>query len=177
MSKMEKWQCGDTAAFEALYRQYERSVLRNAYLITGSKDKAEDVLQEVFLAIWRFRRSFNPAKAKFATWLHHITVNECFRKRGQSVNFTLIEELDFPETTSRQPEEILVTKYEYEELLKALEEMDDKHRTVLVLIYINDMPYVEIAKALDIPVGTVKSRLNHALIYLKERMASRQETI
>jgi RNA polymerase sigma-70 factor (ECF subfamily) len=152
-------------------------VLRNAYLITGSKDEAEDILQEVFMAVWRFRRSFDPAKAKFTTWLHRITVNECLRKRGQPGSFTLIEEAGFAEAAGRQPEEMLLTKCEYEEMLQSLEEMDDKHRTVLVLRYLNDMPYAEIARALEIPLGTVKSRLNHALVYLKERMAARQETI
>ena len=174
---MEKWQNGDINAFEALYRQHERLVFRNACLITGSRSEAEDVLQEVFLAVWRFRRSFDPAKAKFTTWLQRITVNECYRKRGQSFDFTFLEETELPEATSRQPEEILVTRDEYEEMMRNIEEMDDKHRTVLVLRYLNDMPYAEIAAALEIPLGTVKSRLNHALTCLKERMASRQETV
>jgi len=93
---MEKWQCGDMAAFEALYLQYESLVLKNAYLITGSKDDAEDVLQEVFLAVWRFRQTFDPAKAKFTTWLKRITVNKCSRKRRQAVDLTSIDKLDFP---------------------------------------------------------------------------------
>jgi len=172
---MEKWQCGDMVAFEALYRQYERLVFKKAYLITGSKDEAEDVLQEVFLAVWRFRQTFDPTKAKFTTWLQRITVNECSRKRRQAADFTSIEELDFPEAANRQPEEILVTKYEYEALLKALDDVDGKHRTALVLRYLNNLPYTEIAEVLGIPLGTVKSRLNHALVCLKERMALEQK--
>jgi len=69
-----------------------------------------------------------------------------------------------------------VTKYEYKALLKALDEVDDKHRTVLVLRYLNDLPYTEIAEVLDIPLGTVKSRLNHALVCLKGQMVPEQET-
>jgi RNA polymerase sigma-70 factor (ECF subfamily) len=159
--KMEQWQRGDMIAFEALFRQSEKSVFRTAYLMSGSKQEAEDILQEVFLSVWRFRETFDPARAKLSTWLHRITVNECLnnhhRKGAADID---LEGLDFPETASHQPEEILVTKYEYEKLLGTLASMDKKHRTVLILRYFNDLPYSEIADILNIPLGTVKSRLN-----------------
>ena len=172
---MERWIHGDLVAFEKLYRQYEKLVFKNAYLITGSKDDAEDIVQDVFLAVWRYRQTFDPIKSKFTTWLQRITINECTRKRKQATDFTLIDEIDFPETTSRQPEEILVTKSEYEALLKTLSEMGEKHRTAVVLRYLSDLSYAEIAEVLNVPIGTVKSRLNHALACLKERLALGKE--
>ena len=169
---MEQWQCGDMVAFEALFRQNEKQVFRTAYLMSGSKQEAEDILQEVFLAVWRFRETFDPARAKLSTWLHRITFNQCLNNRHRKGAADIdLEGLDFPEPANHQPEEILVTKYEYEKLLGSLALMDKKHRTVLVLRYFNDLPYSEIADILNIPLGTVKSRLNQALGCLRERIA------
>jgi RNA polymerase sigma-70 factor, ECF subfamily len=175
--QMEKWQTGDIVAFESLFRQNERQVFRTAYLIVGSKEEAEDVLQEVFLSAWRSRETYDPAKAKLITWLHRITVNQCMNNRRKDTANTDLEGLDFPESSNRQPEKILVTKYEYEMLQNALAEMDKKHRAVIVLRYFNDLPYAEIAEILDIPLGTVKSRLNQALGCLKQSFSTEQKTV
>jgi len=170
----ENWQQGDVSAFETLYRQYEKLVYRTAYLITGSKEAADDALQEVFISVWRFRHTYDPNKGKLTTWLHRITVNECSRKKSGKASTTIsLEEkgIDLPEMKHQsQPEEVLINKMEYERLLKAMDSLDTKHRSVLVLRYFNDLSYQEIAEALEIPLGTVKSRLNQSLKYLKAQM-------
>ena len=74
---IRKWQKGDMKAFELLFLKYEGLVFKNAMLMTGNREQAEDVLQDVFIAVWNSRRSFNPKKAKFNTWLHKITMNRC----------------------------------------------------------------------------------------------------
>ena len=170
---MEQWQCGNVNAFEALFQQNKKQVFRTAYLMSGSKQEAEDILQEVFLSVWRFRETFNPARAGLTTWLNRITINECLnnqhRKDASEID---IESLDFPETANLQPEEILITKYEYEKLLGTLASLDKKHRIVLILKYFNDLPYSEMAGLLGIPLGTVKSRLSRALGCLKQQMVT-----
>jgi RNA polymerase sigma factor (sigma-70 family) len=171
--KTEPWQTGDVNAFEALFRQYEKLVFRTAYLITGNKEVAEDVLQEVFVSVWRSRDTYDPSKGKLTTWLHRITVNRCSKEKAKKVPASVsLEEkrLDLPEMKRSQPEDILVSKLEYERLLKAMDALDTKHRSVLVLRYFNGLSYQEIAEALEIPLGTVKSRLNQSLRYLKEQM-------
>ncbi len=169
-----KWQSGDTAAFEALFRQYERLVYRTAYLITGSKEAAEDALQEVFVSVWRSRHTYDPNKGKLSTWLHRITVNECSREKARKAPAAVSLEgkgVNLPEMKhNSRPEDILVNKMEYERLLRAMDALDKKHRSVLVLRYFNGLSYQEIAEALEIPLGTVKSRLNQSLKYLKEQM-------
>jgi len=171
---IEPWQKGDMAAFETLYRQYERLVYRTAYLITGNRDTAEDALQEVFISVWKSRHTYDPSKGKLTTWLHRITVNECSRRKSRKASTAIsLEEkgVDLPETKHQsQPDDILINKQEYERLLKAMDSLDTKHRSVLVLRYFNDLSYQEIAEALEIPLGTVKSRLNQSLRYLKEQM-------
>jgi len=169
----EKWQHGDVNAFETLYRQYEKLVFRTAYLITGSKEAAEDALQEVFVSVWRSRHTYDPGKGKLTTWLHRITVNQCSKKKpGKTPATVSLEEkgVDLPEVKRSQPDDILVSKLEYDRLLRAMDALDTKHRSVLVLRYFNDLSYQEIAEALEIPLGTVKSRLNQSLRYLKEQM-------
>ena len=171
---IEQWQQGDVSAFETLFRRYEKLVYRTAYLITGNREAAEDALQEVFVSVWRSRHTYDPGKGKLTTWLHRITVNQCLKKKtGKSPPATSLEEkgVDLPEMKYKsQPEDILVNKLEYDRLLRAMDKLDTKHRSVLVLRYFNDLSYQEIAEALEIPLGTVKSRLNHSLKYLKEQM-------
>jgi len=170
----EQWQSGDISAFETLYRQYEKLVYRTAYLITGNKEAAEDTLQEVFISVWKSRHTYDPNKGKLTTWLHRITVNECSRKKsGKASTAISLEEkgIDLPDMKHQsQPEDILINKQEYGRLLKAMDSLDTKHRSVLVLRYFNDLSYQEIAETLEIPLGTVKSRLNQGLRYLKEQM-------
>jgi RNA polymerase sigma-70 factor (ECF subfamily) len=171
---IENWQTGDVAAFEMLFRQYEKLVYRTAYLITGSKETAEDALQEVFVSVWKSRHTYNSSKGKLSTWLHRITVNQCSKKKpGKTPIIVSLEEegIDLPDMNHSQPNEVLVNKLEYDKLLRAMDALDTKHRSVLVLRYFNDLSYQEIGKVLEIPLGTVKSRLNKSLQYLKEQMS------
>ena len=173
---MEKWQTGDMDAFEALFRQHERLVFSNAYLITGSKEEAEDVLQEVFFSVWKSRHTFNPEKGKLTTWLHRITVNQCMRRQRKKQ--PAVRSLDSLEPRERQRlegrEEVLVNYQKYDRLLEAMNSLDSKHRSVLVLRYFNDLSYDEVAQALSIPLGTVKSRINQALRSLREQVGTQQ---
>jgi len=167
---MEKWQSGNKRDFEQVYNRYNTMVSKHAYLITGSRDIAEDIVQEVFVAAWKFRASYDSRKGSLATWLHRITVNECYKKIRAISVYDCLEDFDFPEATSRQPEELLVTKQEYDEMLKALGAMDEKHRTILVLKYLDDLSYAEIADIMQLPIGTVRSRLSRATRALREQV-------
>ena len=165
-------------AFEALYSQYGGLVLRTAYLITGDREEANDVFQEVFISIWKSRQTFDPRRGAFATWLHRITVNQCAQKQRKKkpAHFSLEQNnLDLPDSQYHSSaEEAVVSKWEYDRLVKALNSMDSKHRSVLALRYFNDLSYDEIAKVLNIPLGTVKSRIHQALLSLREQVGLQQ---
>jgi len=175
---VEKWQTGDMSAFEAIFQEHQKMVFRTAYLMTGKKEEAEDVLQEVFTRVWKSRHTFNPEKGRLTTWLHKITVNQCLsRQRWRHPPLLSMEQknLDWPDMKHReQPEEILVTRSEYERLIKAMNSLDSKHRSVLILRYFNDLSYDEIAHIVGIPLGTVKSRINHALKSLRAQLNIQQ---
>ncbi|MCK5576995.1 MAG: sigma-70 family RNA polymerase sigma factor [Dehalococcoidales bacterium] len=162
-------------AFEAIFKQHKWLVFKNAALMTGSREEAEDILQDVFMTVWKSPQAFNPDKGKFVTWLHRITVNRCIsnHRRKKPVLLPLDEATpDLPGVNSQDlPEEALNSKLEYERLIKMLSGLDSKHRPVLVLRYFNDLSYRDIADALDIPVGTVKSRLYNALCTLRGQMS------
>jgi len=166
---MEKWQSGDIPAFEELFRRHEKVVFRNAYLITGNRQDAEDVLQNVFASVWKSRHTFDPDKGKISTWLHRITLNECFRKRRQEHPAMALDGIDVPDRGQRV-QESLEEQEEYGRVIEALGRLDGKHRAVLVLRYFNDLSYEEIAGAVGVPLGTVKSRINHALKMLRARL-------
>jgi len=173
---VEKWQSGDVGAFEALFRQYQKLVFRTAYLITGDAETAKDVMQEVFVSVWKSRHTFNPEKGKFTTWLHRITVNRCSKRHGQEQpSFLSLEQaenkgLELP--GGDVPAEAVITREEYAHLMKALAALDTKHRSVVVLRYFNELSCEEIARAAEIPLGTVKSRLHYALKSLRQELST-----
>jgi len=169
-----RWQSGDAGDFECLFRQYERLVFKTAYLITGTKEEAEDILQEVFVSVWKSRQTFDPSKGKLTTWLHRITVNKCMeRRRKKKLVSVSLEGLDLPE--AQTTDDVLVSKQEYERLIEAMNSLDTKYRVVLILRYFDDLSYEEIAQAVSIPLGTVKSRLNQALKLLRGQFDVQQE--
>ena len=166
---MEKWQCGDIAAFEALFRQYERLVLTSAYFITDNREDAEEIVQEVFVSVWKSRYTFNPERGKFTTWLHRITVNKCFeRQRKKKPVVIPIENVDLPDGDGS--EEGVMNRDECEWVMGAMGSLDSKHRAVLVLRYFNELSYGEIAQTMGIPLGTVKSRIYIAIKTLREQL-------
>jgi RNA polymerase sigma factor (sigma-70 family) len=166
---MEKWQSGDIAAFEAFFREYERVVFNNAYLLTGNRPDAEDVLQEVFTSVWKSRHTFDPAKGKVSTWLHRITVNESLRHRRKGPPTVSVDEIDLPDPGPGR-EESVIAHLEHEQMIKTMNHLDGRLRAVLVLRYFNDLSYEEIARVVGVPLGTVKSRINHGLKALRKQL-------
>jgi len=172
---------GDTGAFDALFRQYEKSVYRTAYLLTGDRETASDVLQEVFISVWKYCMTYNPEKGKFSTWLHRITVNHCYRKLKKMKNNSPLS-IDTMQASGMQieagkgdsPEEMSVTREEYERLLRAMADLSAELRTVLVLRFFNDLSYEKIAAAASIPLGTVKSKLNAAMKQMNRRFYNQE---
>jgi len=171
---IRRWQRGDSQAFELLFLKYEGLVFRSAVLMTGNRQQAEDVLQDVFTSVWDARGSYNPKKAKFITWLHRITVNRCIdNHRRQKLRQPCPESDAFEMVADSDdlPEEEVINKLECQRLLQAVSRLDDRHRPALVLRYFHDLPYRDIAEILDIPLGTVKPRIHNALGLLRQELS------
>ena len=157
-------QAGNREAFAALFEQYKNLVYKTAYLILGDAHEAEDALQEVFLLVHKSLTSFDARKGAFTTWLHRITLNFCLNQHRRRRNHSSLED-DSPTLTTDFPSTRLA---EEDSLWQAARSLSDKQQAVLILRYYWELPYAEIASILDVPLGTVKSRLDLALKTLRK---------
>ncbi len=162
---------GDESAFAALFHQYKNLVFKTAFLMLGNAGEAEDVLQEVFLEVHRSLSSYQASKGAFSTWLHRITVNDCISwqrkwRRGWRRGFMNLASLShYPEVSVSGHEQ---TTEDIDSVRRALGSISNKLRAVVVLRFYWDLSYAEIAQAVNIPIGTVKSRLNQALQLMRD---------
>jgi len=156
-------QAGDHEAFAALFEQYKNLVYKTAYLILGDAHEAEDALQEVFLLVHRSLTTFDARKGAFTTWLHRITLNFCLNHRRRK-NHPALEDVQ-PSPATHFPGAQLA---EEDALWRATRSLSDKQQAVVILRYYWELPYAEIASILEVPLGTVKSRLDLALKTLRK---------
>jgi RNA polymerase sigma-70 factor, ECF subfamily len=157
-------QAGDQSAFADLFHGCKQMVFRTAFLMLGNDRDAEDVLQDVFLAVYRELRNYKPERAAFSTWLYRITLNDCLNwKRKHRLPLLSIDDVD-------PPGESGIRDQDYD-VWRAVSRLSSKLRAVVVLRYYSDLSYLEISEVLGIPLGTVKSRLNQALIEVRDELA------
>jgi RNA polymerase sigma-70 factor (ECF subfamily) len=163
---------------------YDR-LFRAARFMCGDPEAAEDLVQDTFLAAGRSLERFEGRSAPY-TWLYGILLNKfrrwLRRKRRRAVSLeSLSDERGGPrpggliQAESPGPHEAAVRDETARQVRRAIGELSADHRAVIVLRFIEDMPYSEIARALDCPVGTVKSRVHYALRKMGRRLGGPQE--
>lgn len=154
---------GDTAAFDVLYFRHRDWVMRLAMRFTAHHEDALDVLQETFAYFVRKFPGFE-LTAALTTFLYPAVRNLSLaarRKRLRSVS-------DNQDTLSLIPETVLSDSATRDELTQTLAGLSDAHREILLMRFVDEMTQPEIAAALDLPLGTVKSRLHHALLAIRQ---------
>ena len=163
-------QNGDRNAFSDLVCAHAQGVLNVVYRMCGNMQIAEDAAQETFIQAWLRLGSYRP-KSSLRNWLYRIAVNtaiDMLRKEKRIIP-NAVEDLVL--TDSRLgPEAMLVREERAELVRKAVVALPEACRSVLVLREYEDLSYQEIAETLDIPVGTVMSRLNYARKLLRENL-------
>ena len=171
-------QAGDETAFEQLYRLYSGQVFSIAMRVTGSEPEAEEVTQEVFVSVYKNIHRFEFQSA-FSTWLYRIVVRraaDSFRKvKKHIINRISMDSDEHAPVYSladkgHTPREALVDSQNENTLERAVQKLGTKHRTIVVLRYVQDLSYEEIAQVLECRIGTVKSRLNRAHKLLKQHL-------
>lgn len=154
---------------QGLIAQHHRSLFAFLYRMTGDAALSEELQQEVFLRAVRAGERYRPT-GRITTWLYAIAANlvrDEFR-RAQRAPLPLDQEATGPPTPS--PEELLLAGEEVAKLRQALLALPYEQRSALILRYYHDLSYAEIAVALGIPVGTVRSRLHNGVERLKSLM-------
>jgi RNA polymerase sigma-70 factor (ECF subfamily) len=164
-SLVRRLQQGDDTAFEPLYRHYIDQAVRVAFLITRSQQTAEDAAQEAFIQVLRKVHTLQDP-ASFRSWFYSILLNAARRtgRKGRKwllLPFDLLRQ-DQADVHSLPPDEAVELKCEVQEIRTLLGRLPDIHRFPIVLRYYAELTELEIALALDLPVGTVKSRLHNA---------------
>ena len=162
---VERFARGDAGAFDEIVRRYEQRVYSITLRMTGNAEDARDAMQEVFVSALRALRSFR-GDAQLSTWIHRVAVNaslDVLRKRKRHAAGPL-EEAGDRASDDIGPEDAAARAARARDVQRALLQVSDEHRTVLILHDLQDLDYAETAAALDIPVGTVKSRLHRARI-------------
>jgi RNA polymerase sigma-70 factor (ECF subfamily) len=157
---------GDDAAIEQLVRRHEAGVFRLALSIVGDAAEANEITQETFIAALKSLRSYEDRKS-FKAWLYTITLNHArshLRKRKILERLREAASALFKIEYQKRilPEEHVIQTEEETTLWNALNNLDERHRIVLVLRYFHELSVTEIAGMLDLPEGTVHSRLHTA---------------
>jgi RNA polymerase sigma-70 factor (ECF subfamily) len=163
-------QNGDRNAFSELVRTHAQGVLNVIYRMCGNMQIAEDAAQETFIQAWLRMQSYRP-QASLRNWLYRIAVNTAIDmlRKEKRILPGAVEDLSL--TDAEPGPEVLVASTERAEFVqKAVLALPDASRAVLVLREYEDLTYQEIAEALDIPIGTVMSRLNYARKLLREKL-------
>jgi RNA polymerase sigma-70 factor, ECF subfamily len=178
---------GDTEAMGHLIHRYQKHVYNLAYRLCGHYDDANDIAQEAFLRVFHSLNHFR-GEANFSTWLYRIVTNvfldERKKQRVRSHN-SLEEYIELEDSTvARQiedpspgPEEAVTAKERSDVIGAAVLSLPETQRVMIVLYHFQERSYEEIAEIMDMPIGTVKSRLNRARLALRNKLDSVRELL
>lgn len=165
---VQRFQQGDRTAFDTLYSRHRDAVLRTACLITGSRMDGEDVTQEAFVQCYqKIGQLRDPAR--FRAWLFRLMTRAAW-KHSKRQRLEQPVEVFYAQGTEESALSAVLRTEQSRRLYAAVHALDDKHRTVVVLYYFDDMAVREIARVMQCREGTVKSRLHTARRRLHEYM-------
>ena len=172
---VRKLQRGETDAFETLIRRHQKTIFNLVYRMLGDYDEAAEISQEAFLSAYRAIGNFR-GEANFSTWLYRIALNHATTRR-KSLNIRQQRSVPIENTEPASdphpgPAESMEKKEIRQRVQQALNRLEPDDAAVILLRDLQDVSYEEVARVLEIPIGTVKSRLHRARQALKSELAS-----
>lgn len=164
-------QRGDAEAYDALVRAYETLAFRAAYLITREEHEAADAAQDAFVRAYRALNTFRLGEP-FRPWLMRIVTNQALNRiQASKRRANMNERYVLAENENRGPSDAqahLETRDQNEKLMRAVQRLKPEEQMLISLRYFLELPEAEVAQTLNIPQGTVKSRLHRTLAKLRE---------
>jgi RNA polymerase sigma-70 factor (ECF subfamily) len=175
---LARYRDGDRGAFQAIVGEYQHRLLQFFYRLCWDRDRAEDLTQELFMKLLRGAHGYEP-RGRLSTFVFRVATNlwidhyRAAKPRGHlySLDQVMLHREPIPEPTDERPEDPLVRAEERAQLRRAMSCLTEPHRLVLELAVYQEMPYAQISETLEIPVGTVKSRMHKCVQALRERLA------
>jgi RNA polymerase sigma-70 factor, ECF subfamily len=170
---VERALAGEREAFEALYHRYQAIVYRFARVMTGSPSVAEDVTQEVFIALMRDLARYKPQRAGLSTYLYGVAHNVTrarLRREQRFVNLDKMPVARSERAGSDDPSAALARSEDLLRLRKAIVSLPSRYRAVVILCDLQGLSYADAAAVINAPVGTVRSRLHRGRSLLVERL-------
>lgn len=171
---MRAIQKGNMVSFNEMVDRYKDRLMNVVGRMLSSKEEAEDVVQETFVRVYLHRQSFN-FKHCFSTWIYTICLNLARNELRRRKKFKFY---DITEMEGNEKEFAVDPKIPTgltEQLRRSVKELPEKYREAFLLRDVQEMPYEEVAKVLDVPLGTVKSRVNRARLMLRDKLQPKLE--
>ncbi|MBP6963725.1 MAG: RNA polymerase sigma factor [Armatimonadetes bacterium] len=163
---------GEEQAYAAVVHELLAPVYRFLLRLSGDSGTAEDLAQETFLAVWHGIGSFQQ-RSRFKTWIFGIAYRQFLRHRDKrTVETVPLEEWHgLPDSSDKSdPSDLVLRTAEKEGIRQAVYSLPDQYRAVVCLVHFEGLTYREVAEISDLPIGTVKSRMNSAFKLLREKL-------
>lgn len=171
----EGLRAGDKSCLEMLYQKYEKLLYSYAYKMTSSHERSEEVVQDVFMKVWQKKGAYDADKGKLSTWLISVTRNSVIdlsrRKKLDTFEYDERDDVNSDTNHFNSSVEQEAERHEDQEMInEAMHALNDEQKKIITLFYFRAYSQSQIAKALDLPLGTVKSRIRLALGHLKKNI-------
>lgn len=182
---VKRLQARDARAFEQLIREHKARMYNLIYRMIGNREESEDLLQEVFITVFKKIDSFR-GDSSLSTWIYKIATNHCINRKKYLLRRKHYAKRSFCDLTDKEqseraggigdgtlprPDEMAEGRQMEILIQQAITSLDDEYKVVLILRDVQNLSYEEIEQILNVPAGTVKSRLHRARMALKEKLA------
>lgn len=171
----ESVRSGDRDALRTLYKKYEKLLYTYAFKMTSNPELSEEVIQDVFVKIWKNKGAYDTEKGKLSTWLititRHSAIDILRKQKPQSFEYDERDDINESSDLFHSSVEKAAEAHQDQEVIqKAIHALNDEQREIVFLFYFKACSHSKIADMMELPLGTVKSRIRLALGHLRKNI-------